>query len=50
MVDSDNIRGAIEQLPDQLREGGRIGGIAGERLPHARRGRARGNGWLGGRR
>ena len=32
MVDSDNIRGAIEQLPDQLREGGRIGVAAGERL------------------
>jgi glucose/mannose-6-phosphate isomerase len=32
VVDSDNIRGAIEQLPDQLREGGRIGVAAGERL------------------
>ena len=32
MVDSKNIRGAIEQLPEQLREGGRIGVAAGERL------------------
>ena len=32
MVDTDNIRGAIEQLPDQLREGGRIGIEAGEQL------------------
>ena len=32
MVDSKNIRGAIEQLPEQLREGGRIGVAAGDRL------------------
>ena len=32
LVDSKNIRGAIEQLPEQLREGGRIGVAAGERL------------------